>query len=362
MKLNSYVQGRWFAGDKNAQQLCDASNGNFIAELSSEGVDFGGVLRHARELGGPALRSLTFHERAALLKRLAKALTDSKEEFYALSYVTGATKSDSGIDIEGGIGTLFAYASRGTRELPNGRIFIDGEVELLSKGGAFVGQHVCLPLDGAAVHINAFNFPVWGMLEKLAPTLLAGVPAIVKPASTTAYLTAAVFKRIIESGILPEGSVQLICGGIGDLFEYLTCRDIVSFTGSASTAQKLRTHPVIVRQSVRFLSETDSINSCLLGTDATPGEPEFDAFVREVTREITTKAGQKCTAIRKAIVPAQHACLSRQGRRGQSASRGSAHGASRLAVAATRGADAHRGTSPRDGTGERRVDTRAAGC
>jgi oxepin-CoA hydrolase/3-oxo-5,6-dehydrosuberyl-CoA semialdehyde dehydrogenase len=307
LKLNSYIQGRWFAGDTMTQQLRDATTGQVIAEISSAGIDFAATLKHAREVGGAALRPKTFHERASLLKKLAKALTDLKEEFYQLSYATGATKSDSWIDIEGGIGTLFAYASRGTRELPNSRVYIDGEVEALSKGGSFVGQHICLPLDGAAVHINAFNFPVWGMLEKLAPALLAGVPAIVKPASITAYLTEAVFRRIIESGILPEGSVQLICGSTGDLFDHLTCRDIVSFTGSASTAQKLRTHPAIVRQSVRFLSETDSINSSLLGPDAAPGQPEFDLFIREVTREITAKAGQKCTAIRKAIVPAQHA-------------------------------------------------------
>jgi oxepin-CoA hydrolase / 3-oxo-5,6-dehydrosuberyl-CoA semialdehyde dehydrogenase len=307
MKLSSYVQSRWHAGAHQAQQLRDATTGQVIAELSSDGIDFAAVLRHAREVGGPALRKLSFHERAGLLKRLAKALTELKEEFYTLSYATGATRADSWVDIEGGFGTLFAYASRGTRELPNGRLYIDGDVEVLSKSGGFVGQHIYLPLDGAALHINAFNFPVWGMLEKLAPALLAGVPVIVKPASSTAYVTEAVFRRMIDSGILPEGSVQLICGGIGDLFEHLTCRDIVSFTGSAGTAQKLRTHPVVVANSVRFLSETDSINSCLLGPDAVPGQPEFDAFVREVAREMTAKAGQKCTAIRKAIVPAQQA-------------------------------------------------------
>jgi oxepin-CoA hydrolase / 3-oxo-5,6-dehydrosuberyl-CoA semialdehyde dehydrogenase len=307
MQLKSYVQGRWHAGEKDQQLLRDATTGQVIAEASSVGIDFHATLRHAREVGGPALRQLTFHERAALLKRLAKKLTEQKEEFYALSYATGATKTDSWIDIDGGIGTLFAYASRGTRELPNSRVYPDGDVEPLSKTGTFVAQHICVPLEGAAVHINAFNFPVWGMLEKLAPALLAGVPAIVKPATTTAYLTELVVRRIVESGILPEGSLQLVCGSVGDLFEHLTCQDIVSFTGSAGTAQKLRTHPVVVANSVRFISETDSINSCLLGPDAAPGQPEFDFFVREVTREMTTKAGQKCTAIRKAIVPAAHA-------------------------------------------------------
>jgi oxepin-CoA hydrolase / 3-oxo-5,6-dehydrosuberyl-CoA semialdehyde dehydrogenase len=307
MQLKSYVQGRWHAGEKDPQLLRDATTGQVIAEASSSGIDFAAVLRHAREVGGPALRQLTFHERAALLKRLAKKLTEQKEEFYALSYATGATKADSWVDIDGGIGTLFAYASRGTRELPNSRVYVDGDVEPLSKTGSFVAQHICVPLDGAAVHINAFNFPVWGMLEKLAPALLAGVPAIVKPATTTSYLTELVVRRIVESGILPKGALQLVCGSVGDLFEHLTCQDIVSFTGSASTAQKLRTHPVVVANSVRFISETDSINSCLLGPDAAPGQPEFDFFVREVTREMTSKAGQKCTAIRKAIVPAAHA-------------------------------------------------------
>lgn len=307
MQLKSYVQGRWQAGERDAQLLRDATTGSVIAEASSVGIDFQAVLRHAREVGGPALRKLTFHERAALLKQLAKQLSEYKDEFYALSYSTGATKSDSWIDIDGGIGTLFAYASRGARELPNSRVYIDGNVEMLSKSGAFVAQHICVPLEGAAVHINAFNFPVWGMLEKLAPTLLAGVPAIVKPATATAYLTELVVRRIVESGILPEGSLQLVCGSLGDLFDHLQCQDVVSFTGSASTAQKLRVHPAVVANAVRFIAETDSINSCLLGADAGPGQPEFDLFVREVVREMTTKAGQKCTAIRKAIVPQVHA-------------------------------------------------------
>jgi oxepin-CoA hydrolase/3-oxo-5,6-dehydrosuberyl-CoA semialdehyde dehydrogenase len=307
MQLKSYVQGRWFAGEGETQLLRDATTGLVIASASSVGVDFHATLRYAREVGGPALRKLTFHERAALLKRLAKALGAFKEEFYTLSYATGATRMDSMIDIDGGFGTLFAYASRGSRELPNSRVYVDGDVEMLSKTGSFVGQHICVPLEGAAVHINAFNFPVWGMLEKLSPTLLAGVPAIVKPATATAYLTELVVRRIVESGILPDGALQLVCGGLGDLFDHLTCQDVVSFTGSASTAQKLRTHPVVIGHSVRFIGETDSINSCVLAEDAKPGQPEFDLFVREVTREMTAKAGQKCTAIRKAIVPATHA-------------------------------------------------------
>jgi oxepin-CoA hydrolase/3-oxo-5,6-dehydrosuberyl-CoA semialdehyde dehydrogenase len=307
MQLKSYIQGAWRAGEREAQQLRDATTGQVIAEASTAGVDFGGVMDYARRTGGPALRRLTFHERAAMLKRLAKLLMEQKEEFYALSYSTGATRSDSWIDIDGGIGTLFAYASRGARELPNGHVYIDGDVEALSKTGTFVGQHICTPLEGAAVHINAFNFPVWGMLEKLSPALLAGMPAIVKPATATSYLTELVARRIIESGVLPDGALQLVCGSLGDLFDHLTCQDVVSFTGSASTAQKLRTHASVVAHSVRFISETDSINSCLLAPDAAPGQPEFEAFVREVVREMTAKAGQKCTAIRKAIVPAAHA-------------------------------------------------------
>ncbi len=307
MQLQSYVQGRWHAGGKDAQLLRDATTGQVIAAASSSGIDFGAVLRHARDTGGPALRQLTFHERAGLLKRLAKHLTEKKDEFYTLSYATGATKADSWIDIDGGLGTLFAYASRGTRELPNARVYVEGDVESLAKSGAFVAQHICVPLEGAAVQINAFNFPVWGMLEKLSTSLLAGVPAIVKPATITAFLTELVVRHIIESRILPEGSLQLVCGSLGDLFEHLSCQDVVAFTGSASTAQKLRSHPLIAARSVRFTAETDSINSCILGPEAAPGQPEFDAFIREVTREMTAKAGQKCTAIRKALVPAAHA-------------------------------------------------------
>lgn len=304
MQLQSYVQGIWHAGSGAERMLLrDATTGQVIAEASSEGIDFRGVLDHARQVGGPALRKLTFHERAALIKRLAKHLNDLKDEFYTLSYATGATKTDSWIDIDGGISTLFVYSSKGTRELPNSRIYLDGPLEVLSKGGTFVGQHICLPLEGAAVHINAFNFPVWGMLEKLAPTLLAGVPAIVKPATATAYLTELVFRRMVESGILPEGSIQLVCGSLGNLFDHLRNQDAVAFTGSASTARKLRQHPSIIEHSVRFTSETDSLNSCILGPDATAGTPELDLFVREVVREMTAKAGQKCTAIRKALVP-----------------------------------------------------------
>jgi oxepin-CoA hydrolase/3-oxo-5,6-dehydrosuberyl-CoA semialdehyde dehydrogenase len=303
MQLQSYLVGRWQAGGGRATALRDASTGEVIAETSSEGFDFRGALEHARGVGGPALRAMTFHERAAMLKALGKRLFDFKDEFYELSYRTGATKSDSWIDIDGGIGTMLVFASKGSRELPNSRVFLDGNVEQLSKGGTFIGQHICVPLEGAGVHINAFNFPVWGMLEKLAPTLLAGVPAIVKPATATCYLTELVVRRIAETGLLPPGALQLVCGSVGDLFDHLGCQDVVSFTGSAATAARLRTHPAVVRHSVRFIAETDSLNSSILGPDAGPGTPEFDLFIREVVREMTVKAGQKCTAIRKALVP-----------------------------------------------------------
>ena len=304
MQLQSFIAGRWASGTGKATALRDASTGEVVASVTSEGLDFAAMLEHARSVGGPNLRGLTFHERAARLKALAKHLSERKEALYQLSYATGATKSDSLIDIDGGIGTLFVYASKGMKELPDSRVYVDGAVELLSKSGGFLGQHIYLSREGAAVHINAFNFPVWGMLEKLAPALLAGVPAIVKPATATAYLTELAFRQIIDSGLLPEGAVQLICGGVGDLFEHLTCQDVIAFTGSGSTARKLRMHPRVVDQSVRFTAETDSLNSCILAPDALAGTAEFDLFVREVVREMTVKAGQKCTAIRKAIVPA----------------------------------------------------------
>ncbi len=305
MNLQSYVTGTWRSGRDGGVALRDATTGEVIAHASSAGVDFGATLNYAREEGGPALRAMTFHERAAMLKALAKHLTELKEEFYALSYRTGATKGDSMIDIDGGIGTAFAFASKASREMQNTRVHVDGDIEGLSKAGSFVGQHIFVSREGAAVQINAFNFPVWGMLEKLAPALLAGMPAIVKPATATAYLTELVVRRIIESRILPPGALQLVCGSLGNLFEHLDCQDTVSFTGSAHTAAQLRVHPTIIRHAVPFVAETDSLNSSILGVDAAPGTPEFDLFVKEVVREMTVKAGQKCTAIRKALVPAK---------------------------------------------------------
>ena len=307
MKLQNFAENHWISGDDDGKELKSAVDGESVASITSKGVDFAGMLDYARRIGGANLRQHTFHDRAFMLKDLAKYLTGHKKEFYALSTQTGATKSDSRIDIDGGISTLFVYSSKGRRERPNDEVFVDGSPEVLSKNGTFVGQHIFTPRPGAAVHINAYNFPCWGMLEKLAPALLAGVPAIVKPASSTAYLTELMVHRIIESGILPEGSIQLICGGVGDLFDHLTCQDLVAFTGSKSTAEMLQQHPRVVSESVRFTAETDSLNASILGPDAVPGTPEFDLFIKEVTTEMTTKAGQKCTAIRRIIAPASTA-------------------------------------------------------
>lgn len=301
-RLKSYLCGSWRKGQGGAKPLAHAATGEIIAEIDSTGLDFAEALAFGRGAGA-ALRAMTVHERALMLKALGLKLMAQKEQFHALSLATGATPRDGQIDIEGGIGTLLNYASRARRELPNTRILTDGPLEPLSKDASFSAQHILSPLRGVAVHINAFNFPIWGMLEKLAPNLLAGMPAIVKPASQTAYLTELMVRRIIESGLLPEGSLQLICGSVGDLLDHVTGQDVVTFTGSAATGQRLRVHPAIVRNSTRFTMEADSLNACLLGPDAGPGSPEFDLFIREVTREMTAKAGQKCTAIRRVIVP-----------------------------------------------------------
>jgi oxepin-CoA hydrolase/3-oxo-5,6-dehydrosuberyl-CoA semialdehyde dehydrogenase len=305
-QLLNYAFDRWTPGDGNLAELNSAIDGAPVATAGSGGLDFGAMLKHAREVGGPTLRKMTFHERARMLKALGQAIMARKEELYELNYLTGATRKDGWIDIEGGAGTLFSFSSKGRRDLPDARVLMDGALEPLSKSGTFIGQHIYTPLQGAALHINAFNFPVWGMLEKLAPTLLAGMPAIVKPASATSYLTEAAFRVMIESGVLPIGAVQLIVGGVGDLFDHLGGQDVVSFTGSASTALKLRTHPTVRGKSVRFIAEQDSLNASVLGPDAAPGTPEFDLFVREVAIEMTVKAGQKCTAIRRALAPADY--------------------------------------------------------
>jgi oxepin-CoA hydrolase/3-oxo-5,6-dehydrosuberyl-CoA semialdehyde dehydrogenase len=303
MKLGNLVMDQWLEGDGDGNVLTSAVTGRPVASITSAGIDFGAALRHARDTGGANLRRMTFHERADMLKALAKYLTGQKDDLYALSTETGATRKDSWIDIDGGISTLFVYSSKGRREMPNDHVLLDGPPEPLSRNGTFSGQHIYTPKLGAAVHINAFNFPCWGMLEKLAPALLAGVPTLVKPASSTAYLTELMVRRIAASGILPPGALQLICGSVGDLFDHLHCQDTIAFTGSKATAEFLQQHPRVVAESVAFTAETDSLNMSILGPDAVPGTPEFDLFVKEVTREMTSKAGQKCTAIRRILAP-----------------------------------------------------------
>jgi oxepin-CoA hydrolase / 3-oxo-5,6-dehydrosuberyl-CoA semialdehyde dehydrogenase len=302
--LRSYVEGRWFTPTDEGMPLSDAVTGEEITRISSSGIDMAAALNYGRRVGGPALRELTFHQRAALLKALASQLREHRDELYALSARTGATLGDSKFDVDGGIGALFSYGSKGRRELPNDTVYVEGDVEPLGRGGTFVGQHVLVPRHGVAVQINAFNFPVWGPLEKFAPAFLAGVPSLIKPASQTAYLTERLVSLIVEAGILPEGCVQLVCGSAGDLLDHLTDQDYVGFTGSASTAQRLRTHPTVVQRAVRFNAEADSLNCSILGPDAGPGTPEFDLYVKQLVTEMTVKAGQKCTAIRRALVPA----------------------------------------------------------
>ena len=305
--LLNYARDQWIAGNpESLSPIVSAIDGAPVTSTGSGGLDFAAMLHHARTVGGPALRALNFHERARILKGLGMAILAAKAPLYELNAFTGATRKDGWIDIEGGAGTLLSFSSKGRRELPDAHVLLDGAIEPLSKNGSFQGQHIYTSLHGAAVHINAFNFPVWGMLEKLAPTLLAGMPAIVKPASSTSYLCEAAFRVMIDSGLLPKGAVQLIVGGVGDLFEHLGGQDVVSFTGSAATALKLKSHPVVLRESVRFVAEQDSLNASILGPDAAPGTPEFDLFVAEVVNEMTVKAGQKCTAIRRAIAPAAH--------------------------------------------------------
>ncbi len=303
--LRSYVSGTWVTPEGDGRPVLDAVTGAEVARVSSAGIDMAAALDHGRSAGGPALRELTFHQRAGLLKALGSHLREHRDELYALSARTGATLADSKFDIDGGIGVLLSYASKARRELPNDTICVDGALEPLGKSGQFAGQHIMTSRQGVAVQVNAFNFPVWGPLEKLAPAFLAGVPSVIKPATQTAYLTARLIELMADSGLLPAGSVQLICGSAGDLFDHLTEQDLVSFTGSAATARQLRAHPVVVRRAVRFNAEADSLNCSILGPDAGPGSAEFDLYVRQLVTEMTVKAGQKCTAIRRAFVPHQ---------------------------------------------------------
>ncbi len=304
MKLLNYTLGEWVEGTGKSTELFHAVTGDRLGEASSGGLDFKAMAAYARTVGGPKLRALTFHQRAAMLKAIAKHLMEKKDAFYALSAATGATRADSWVDIEGGIATFFAYSSRGRREFPNETFHVEGPAESLSKGGTFVGRHIAVPLEGVAIHINAFNFPCWGMLEKMAPALLAGVPCIVKPATATSFLTEAMFREMVAARILPEGAIQLICGSAGDLLSHVMEQDAIAFTGSAATGRMLKEGKAVVEHAVRFNMEADSLNCSILGPDAAPGTEEFDLFIKEVVKEMTTKAGQKCTAIRRTIVPA----------------------------------------------------------
>lgn len=302
-KLENFILGRWITGDGEGQPLFNAVTGEQIATASTKGIDFKDILQYARTTGNPALRKMSFHERGLMLKNLALHLRNHLDKFYQISYQTGATKADSWVDIEGGIGNLFSYASL-RRKFPDEPYCLDGEHHVLGKAHTFMGHHLLVPKEGVAVHINAFNFPVWGMLEKIAVNLLAGIPAVVKPATVTSFLTEAVVREIIASGILPQGALQLVCGSAGDMLQHVTAQDVVTFTGSASTGLMLKSTPSILSQNVPFTMEADSLNCIVLGKDVTPEMPEWDIFLKEVRKEITTKCGQKCTAIRRIFVPA----------------------------------------------------------
>ena len=303
MKTNSYVYEKWLSGRDEGIHIYHSVTGKRVTSTSSRGVDFEQVLKYGRSTGGPALRAMTIHERALALKALARHLLSRKDEFYRISAFTGATRADSWVDIEGGIGTLFSFSSIARREFANEPFIVEGGPERLSTNNTFSARHILTPKRGVSVHINAFNFPCWGMLEKIAPSLIAGVPAVVKPATGSAYLTEAMVREIIASSLLPKGALQLICGSTGDLLDHLTEQDVVTFTGSAATGQMLKAHPNIIAKSVPFNQEADSLNCCILGGSVGAEDPEFDLFIKEVAREMTSKAGQKCTAIRRILVP-----------------------------------------------------------
>jgi oxepin-CoA hydrolase/3-oxo-5,6-dehydrosuberyl-CoA semialdehyde dehydrogenase len=300
--LENYALGQWIPGEGEGQALYNAINGSVVSHASSKGLDFDAMMKYARTTGGEVLRKMTFHERGRMLKALALFLMEKKEDFYQTSWATGATRVDSWIDIEGGIGNLFAYSSL-RRQFPNETYYVDGETVPLSKGGTFSGQHIMVPKEGVAIHINAYNFPIWGMLEKIAVNLLAGVPAIVKPATVTSFLTQHMVKEIHASGILPPGALQLIVGSARGILDTVESQDVVTFTGSASTGKMLKSNPRLIDEAVPFNMEADSLNASVLGEDAAPGTPEFDLFIKEVRKEMTVKCGQKCTAIRRIIVP-----------------------------------------------------------
>lgn len=301
--LQSYVGGRWVAPGAPGIELRHAVTSEVVATAGTEGIEPAELVTYAREVGGPALRSFTFHERALMLKAVVRELTEHKEELYELSAATGATRKDAWVDVDGGIGVLAVMSSKARRELPNARHLVDGQLEQLSRDGSFAGLHLQVPREGVDVQINAFNFPCWGSLEKLAPAFLAGVPTIVKPATPTAFVAEALYRRIIDSGLLPEGAVQVLCGSPGTLLDHLDGQDSISFTGSSSTAELLRAHPGVTRESVRFTAETDSLNAAVLGPSSASDAHDLDRYVAEIVQELATKVGQRCTAIRRALVP-----------------------------------------------------------
>ncbi|SPY76117.1 phenylacetic acid degradation bifunctional protein PaaZ [Providencia rustigianii] len=315
--LTSYIMGKWVNGAGEGRKIYHALTNEGLYSVTTEGLPLAKSLQYGREIGGEALANQTFQQRGEMIKALAKYLLAHKDELYAISAQTGATKADSWVDIEGGIGTLFAYAGLASRELPDDTVWSEDEMIPLSKQGQFIARHILTSRRGVALHINAFNFPCWGMLEKLAPTWLAGMPAIIKPATASAQVTQAMVKLMVDSGLVPEGAIQLICGGVGDMFDHLDFEDVVTFTGSAETGQKLKSHPRINQKSVPFTMEADSLNCAILGSDVLPESPEFVLFIKEIAREMTAKAGQKCTAIRRIIVPksqlenVKHALLKR---------------------------------------------------
>lgn len=301
MKLQNYVLGQWLDGQGAGQPLYSAVTGRLIATASTEGLDFQKILQYGREQDSASLKKMTFEQRGRMLRKLALHLDSKKEKFYRVSYQTGATRSDSWVDIDGGIGNLFSNASL-RRKLPDEIYALDGENIGLGKGGTFAAQHILLPKEGMAVHINAYNFPVWGMLEKIAVNLLAGVAALVKPATVTSYLTRAVVEEIIKSEILPKGALQLVCGGARDILDHVRSQDVVTFTGSATTGLMLKSHPRLLKENVPLNLEADSLNCIVLGSDVKPGMPEWDIFIKEIRKEMTVKSGQKCTAIRRIFV------------------------------------------------------------
>jgi oxepin-CoA hydrolase/3-oxo-5,6-dehydrosuberyl-CoA semialdehyde dehydrogenase len=301
--LPSYLAGSWRSGTGVGAPVYDAVTGELVTRVSTDGLDLAEAVRHAREVGGPALRDLGFTERAELVKAAAGALAERKQELYDLSARAGCTRADAKVDVDGGFGTAMVFASLGRKGLPSGNVLVEDDETPLGRGGTFVGSHVLTPLRGLALQINAFNFPVWGMLEKLAPALIAGVPTIVKPATQTAYVAEHAVRIMLEAGVLPEGALQLVSGSVPGIFDLLGGQDLVGFTGSAQTAARLRSDPAVTQRSVRFNAEADSLNASVLGPDARPGTPEFDLFVGALVTEMTVKAGQKCTAIRRAFVP-----------------------------------------------------------